>query len=152
MHRLYENADLAVFWNSDKCYHARQCVTGSPGTFDKDRRPWIDLSLAPNEEIWKAIEKCPSGALKVVYKHEVEVVFEPEKCHSIAMDNKNVIGECDYEITTAGWNIYHTEVDPKYSGKGIAKRLVYKVLEAADRSNVKYSATCSYAEKIIGEQ
>jgi len=151
MHRLYENADLAVFWNSDKCYKAKQCVTNSPKTFDKDRRPWIDLSLAPNEEIWKAIEKCPSGALKVVYKHEVEVKLEPEKCRCTAFDKDKQIGECDYEITSDGWNIYHTEVDPEYSGKGIAKRLVYKVLEAADKSSVNVNATCSFASKVIVE-
>lgn len=57
-------------------------VINSPKTFDKDRRPWVDLSLAPNEEIWKAIEKCPSGAPGVVYKHEVDVRFEPENCRS----------------------------------------------------------------------
>ncbi len=151
MHRLYENANLAVFWNSDKCYHAKQCVTNSPKTFNKDRRPWIDLSLAKNEEIWKAIEKCPSGALKVVYKHEVEVGLEPEKCRSVAFDNDKQIGECDYEIASDGWNIYHTEVDPEYSGKGIAKRLVYKVLEAADKGSMKVDATCSYARKVIEE-
>ena len=151
MHRLYENADLAVFWNADKCYKAKQCVANSPKTFDKDRRPWINLSLAPNEEIWKAIEKCPSGALKVVYKHEIDVRIEPENCRSVAFDKDKQIGECDYEITETGWNIYHTEVDPEYSGKGIAKRLVYKVLEAADKSSMKVDATCSYARKVIEE-
>ena len=151
MHRLYENADLAVFWNSDKCYKAKQCVTNSPKTFDKDRRPWIDLSLAKNEEIWKAIEKCPSGALKVVYKHEIDVRLEPENCRSVAFDKDKQIGECDYEITSDGWNIYHTEVDPEYSGRGIAKRLVYKILEAADKSSMKVEATCSFARKVIEE-
>lgn len=28
MHRLYANDDISVFWDSDKCFHAKKCVTG----------------------------------------------------------------------------------------------------------------------------
>ncbi len=48
MHRMYENKDLVVFWNSEKCYHAKQCVTGSSKTFDINRKPWIDVTIADN--------------------------------------------------------------------------------------------------------
>lgn len=57
MHGLYENEDIVIFWNSEKCYHAKRCVTGSPKTFDIQRKPWIDMSLAPNPEIWQTVEK-----------------------------------------------------------------------------------------------
>ena len=151
MHRLYENNDIAVFWDSDKCYRAKRCVTGSPSTFNKERRPWIDLSIAPNEEIWQTIEKCPSGALGVVYKHGIDVIMDEENNRSLAYDGDKQVGECDYEENESGRIIYHTEVIPGYEGKGIAKRLVYKVLEAADKKGVKIDATCSYAKKIITE-
>ena len=26
MHRMYENEDMVVFWNSDKCIHAKRLV------------------------------------------------------------------------------------------------------------------------------
>jgi len=29
MHRLYEQGDIVVFWNSEKCRHAKRCVNGS---------------------------------------------------------------------------------------------------------------------------
>lgn len=29
MHRLYENNDITVFWDSEKCRHAKECVHGA---------------------------------------------------------------------------------------------------------------------------
>ncbi len=149
MHRTYENEDLVVFWDSDKCYHAKRCVHGSPKTFDPKRKPWIDLNQADCKEVWQAIEQCPSGALSCIYRHEIDVVLEPEGCRSVAYDGEKEIGECDYQITGNVWNIYHTGVLPAYGGKGIAKRLVYKVLEEAERKCAEVQATCSYAAKLL---
>ncbi len=149
MHRMYENKDLVVFWNSDKCYHAKMCVTGSPKTFDIQRKPWIDMSLAPNPEIWQTVEKCPSGALKCVYKHGIEVIFDEARQKSIALDGEKEIGECEFTVSEVGWVIVHTGVRPEYEGKGIAKRLVYKVIEAAEKRKVAIDATCSYAVKVL---
>ncbi len=151
MHRLYEYGDIAVFWNSEKCFHAKRCVSGSPETFEFGRRPWIDLTKAPTKEIWQTIQKCPSGALSCVYTHEVDIRFEADKNRSAAYKGEELIGECDLEKTADGWNIYHTEVSPAYGGKGIAKRLVYKLIEAAERAGENIIASCSYAAKVLGE-
>ena len=149
MHRTYENDDIVVFWNSDKCFHSRRCVNGSPKTFCPGQKPWINLNNAETKEIWQAISQCPSGALTCLYRHDIDVTFDQESNRSIALDNGKEIGECDYQITDDVWNIYHTGVSSAYQGKGIAKRLVYKVLEEAERSNAKVTATCSYARKIL---
>ena len=69
----------------------------------------------------------------------------------MAFDGEKQIGECDYQETESGWVIYHTEVSPDYGGKGIAKRLVYKVIEAAEQSKNQVHATCSYAAKVLAE-
>lgn len=151
MHRLYETEDLAVFWNSDKCWHSKRCVSASPKTFDITRKPWIDLTKAPSPEIWQAIEACPSKALTCLYTHGIKIVLEPELNRSIAYDGEQQVGECDYRDTAEGREIYHTEVDPAYGGKGIAKRLVYKVLESADREGKAIIPTCSYALKVVNE-
>lgn len=110
MHRLYENNDLVIFWNSDKCFHSKKCVTGSPKTFDINRKPWIDVTLADNAEIWQTIQKCPSGALGVAYRHGIDVVMDVEHCRSIALDGDREIGECDYDVTPNGWNIQQLAV------------------------------------------
>lgn len=150
MHRLYENEDLSVFWDSDKCRHAKMCVTGAPGAFEFGRRPWIDLSKAPAKDIWQAIEKCPSGALSCVYTHDINIILDRENSKSAAFLGDQQIGECDYEITGDKWRIYHTEVSPKHEGKGVAKRLVYKVMEAAEKEGAGIIPSCSYAAKLLG--
>ena len=84
MHRLYENNDISVFWDSEKCRHAKRCVTLSPSTFDIARRPWIDLSIAPTAEIWKAVSECPTGALTCAYNHGISIVLEEVGHRSVA--------------------------------------------------------------------
>ena len=150
MHRLYENEDISVFWDSDKCRHAKECVNGCPEAFNIMRKPWIDISKAPTAKVWQAVSKCPSGALTCIYNHGVRIEYDKENSRSLAFVDDRIVGECDYEETQNGWIIYHTEVDEKYSGKGIAKRLVYRLIEQAERSKTEVSATCSYAVKVLG--
>ena len=149
MHRMYENEDITVFWDSDKCYHARRCVTGCHGVFDFERRPWIDLSRGSNPDIWQTVSTCPSGALTVTANHDVRIEFDEGGCRSLAYINGERIGECDYRESGNTWTIVHTEVDPGYSGRGIAKRLVYKVTEAAERRKKDVVPVCSYAVKVL---
>ena len=147
MHRLYVKDDITIFWDSDKCYHAKKCVTGCPEVFNINRKPWIDPSGADSAKIWQTVEKCPSGALTVTYNHDVNVIYDEAGHRSVALLGAETIGECDHEITPEGWNIYHTEVNPEYGGRQIAKRLVFKVLEEAEKRKTPVSATCSYAHK-----
>lgn len=84
MHRIYETNDIVVFWNSDKCRHAKRCVTGSPRTFDITRRPWIDVTIAPTAEIWQTVLSCPTGALTCVYTHDIIVELHEDECRSVA--------------------------------------------------------------------
>ena len=149
MHRTYENEDIVVFWDSDRCRHARKCVQGSPGVFNFTKRPWIDLSGASNPQIWKTVEQCPSGALQIVYRHGIDVVFDEENRRSIALDQDRLIGECDYQETPEEFRIVHTEVLPEYSGKNIGKRLVYCVTESAERRKKTVVPICSYAVKVL---
>ena len=149
MHRLYENGDISVFWNSDKCRHAKKCVTGCPEAFNINRKPWIKLDEADTSKVWKAVSNCPSGALTCVYNHDIRVVFDKDNNRSVAYDGEALIGECDYQMTDEGLDIYHTEVNPEYGGKGIAKRLVYVILQEAEYQKVKVIPTCSYAVKVL---
>ncbi len=151
MHRMYENEDIVVFWNSDKCIHARRCVDGSPKTFCPGQKPWVNLGNAETKEIWQAISNCPSGALTCLYRHGIDVIFDAGNSRSVAIEGEKEVGECVYQESENGWNIYHTGVSAGYQGKGIAKRLVYKLLEEAEHSGVNVTATCSYARKVLEE-
>ena len=151
MHRLYANEDITVFWNSDKCFHAKKCVTGCPEAFDITRKPWINIDNAPTQKVWQAVSKCPSGALTVTYNHDVEIRYAESENRSLALSKGQIIGECDYEVTAEGWEIYHTEVDKAYADKGIARRLVYTLLQEAERRKCKVIPVCSYAVKVLEE-
>lgn len=117
MHRTYENEDIVVFWNSDKCIHAKRCVGGSPKTFCPGQKSWINLGNVETKEIWQAITQCPSRALRILYRHGIDVTFDPENNRSIALDNGKEIGECVYQASENGWNIYRTGVSQDYQGK-----------------------------------
>ena len=151
MHRLYENEDITVFWDSDRCRHAKRCVTGCPEVFDIQKKPWIDISKAENAKIWQTIQECPTGALSVVYNHGIRVEFDEKNCRSIAYDGESDVGECNFVEERDGWNIFRTIVSPAYQGKNLAKRLVFCVLEQAEKSKIPVIATCSYAKKLLGE-
>lgn len=81
----------------------------------------------------------------------IRLVFRYQEKRSIAYDFETKIGECDFEETEDIWNITHTEVNEKYQGQGIAKKLVENVIENAKRLNKKIDADCSYAKKVIKE-
>ncbi|MBR4574881.1 MAG: GNAT family N-acetyltransferase [Lachnospiraceae bacterium] len=166
MHRLYENDDITIFWDSDKCRHAKVCVHQSPTVFNKDNRPWVNISGASTAEIWKTVSQCPSGALTCVYNHDIRVVFDEAGQCALAYDGDDKIGECCYEVPGSGpasdpatatgsdptaitWTIVHTGVAPEYEGKGIAKRLVFKVAEEAEKRKLKLIPVCSYAVKVL---
>ena len=118
--------------------------------FDFKRKPWIDLTRDETSRIWKTVKQCPSGALDIIYNHDIKIKLDKTSSRSIAVDNTgNIIGKCDYHETDDAITIYHTEVNPEYSGNGIVKRLVYKIFEEADRECKKIVATCSYAAAII---
>lgn len=62
--RQYTTQDgLTVYWNSDLCTHCENCWRSLPSVFDPNRRPWVDANGASSEEIMKAVDACPSGAI-----------------------------------------------------------------------------------------
>ena len=149
MYRLYANEEITVFWFSTRCRHAKQCVTGCPKVFDIQRKPWIDISKDENANIWKAISRCPTHALTITYNHGIRVVFEEEQRRSAAYDGARLVGKCEYSEEGDVRTIYHTETDPEYGGKSIAKRMVFCVAENTERAKKKLASTCSYASHVL---
>jgi uncharacterized protein len=45
--------------------------------------------------------------------------------------------------------ITHTNVDPAYSGKGLARQLVQRVVEYARKENKYIIPECSYAKRVL---
>ena len=66
MKRTYSNDKITVYWDSDKCIKSGECDSRLPQVFDVNRRPWVNLDAADVEEIKRAIDACPTGALSYV--------------------------------------------------------------------------------------
>ena len=123
---------------------------GNNAVFDPLRRPWIDLSQADAREIAAIIDRCPSKALQYELKDTIRIVFEQANRQAAAYDGDRKIGECEYRAAgTTQWIISHTGVRPEYNGRGIAKRLVECVIEAARERGVKIVPVCSYARRMM---
>jgi uncharacterized Fe-S cluster protein YjdI len=65
-YRKYEGTDVDVFFNTNICAHAGNCVRGNPDIFDTKRRPWILPDNGSSDEVVRVIDTCPSGALKYI--------------------------------------------------------------------------------------
>ena len=37
----YKGEDVTVYYDAKRCIHAAKCISGLPGVFDTEKRPWI---------------------------------------------------------------------------------------------------------------
>jgi len=148
-YKTYENEDIQVFWKPRLCQHVGECARGNFNVFNPQRRPWVDVSQAPASEIADIIDRCPSKALLYELLNPISIAFEEELDRSAAYDRGKLIGECEFEPKGDTWMITHTGVREAYEGKGIARKLVLKVIEAARAKGVRISPICSYAQKLM---
>ena len=86
---------------------------------------------------------------EIADQNPVTIVFEEELQRSAAYDGDCQIGECEYSPAGNTWSITHTGVREAYGGRGIARLLVLKVIEAARAKGVKINPVCSYAQKLM---
>ena len=61
--RQYDGDGIRVTYDAERCIHAAECVHGLPSVFDPSRRPWIDATAAPAENLAAVVRQCPTGAL-----------------------------------------------------------------------------------------
>lgn len=38
----YQGRRVTVRYEAKRCIHAEVCITGLPGVFERDRRPWLE--------------------------------------------------------------------------------------------------------------
>lgn len=79
----------------------------------------------------------------------MEIKFEENRNRAAAYVTEKEIGECTYSKSANIWIIDHTFVDQEYTGQGIGKKLVDKVVENARSRKIKLMATCPFALKLF---
>ncbi len=72
--RDYFGKEITVHFNAGLCSHDGSCMEAAPGVFNKEKRPWIYPDGAAPEEVIRAIELCPSGALTYTISGEHHIV------------------------------------------------------------------------------
>ncbi|OSI12467.1 GNAT family N-acetyltransferase [Neisseria canis] len=78
------------------------------------------------------------------------VTYHPEQQKFTARHNGSESGFLTYQIRGDNtWNIDHTVVHPEFRGQGLAKVLVDAAIAEAETKQIKLTATCSYADKIL---
>ena len=82
----------------------------------------------------------------------IKIEFLKEEHKAVIYDENNKIGECDFIESENTWNIIHTEVDAKYQGQGLARKLVECIIENSKKYDKNLIANCSYAKRLIENQ
>ncbi|WP_448698701.1 (4Fe-4S)-binding protein [Mucilaginibacter sp. AW1-3] len=69
--KKYQNDDITVFWQPEKCKHSGNCVRGLQQVFDPRRKPWVVMENGSTEDIVRTVQNCPSGALSFQYNSKL---------------------------------------------------------------------------------
>lgn len=81
---------------------------------------------------------------------EINIIEDQNKGFAIAKENNETAGKMTYSIASTDFIIIdHTEVEPKYKGKGVGKQLLYKIVEMARERNIKILPLCPFANSMF---
>jgi len=75
----YEGKLALIRYEPKRCIHAEECVTGLPGVFERDRRPWIDPDQGSPQDVVDVVSRCPTGALQVERRDGGPIEAEPSQ-------------------------------------------------------------------------
>lgn len=76
--KKYDNGEITVLWQPEKCIHSTLCWRGLIEVFNPKKRPWVDIKGAGTDKIIEQVSKCPSGALSYIANNEVAGIEEKE--------------------------------------------------------------------------
>lgn len=81
---------------------------------------------------------------------QIELKENDSKGLAIALENQKRIGTITYSIAGRELIIIdHTEVEPEYNGKGIGKKILFKIVEMAREKNIKIIPLCPFAASMF---
>lgn len=81
---------------------------------------------------------------------ELIIKEQDSKGFAMARENNERAGVMTYTIPFPDFIIIdHTEVEPAFEGKGVGKKLLYKIVEMAREKNIKIIPLCPYANAMF---
>lgn len=81
---------------------------------------------------------------------EIQLTEGARKGSTIAKEKGKIVGRMTFTIPSDEYIIIdHTEIEPLHNGKGLGKKLLYKVVEMARERNIEILPTCPYAKKMF---
>lgn len=81
---------------------------------------------------------------------QIELKENGSKGLAIALENQKRIGTMTYSIAGPALIIIdHTEVEPEYNGKGIGKKILFKIVKMAREKNIKIIPLCPFAASMF---
>lgn len=75
----------------------------------------------------------------------------PERLRYEIYDDDRLAGFSEYKLTGQRIAFTHTEIDPAFSGRGLARRLVAAELDDARSRGLAVLPFCPYVRKVIAE-
>src|SRR5215213_4170281 len=76
---------------------------------------------------------------------------DPAESRYEIYDGEQLAGFADYRLTGGQIAFTHTEVDPEFGGRGLAKQLVGEALDDARGRDLAVLPFCPYVRKVIAE-
>jgi CDGSH-type Zn-finger protein/uncharacterized Fe-S cluster protein YjdI len=73
----YQSPQAEVTWDAVRCIHAAECVRRSPQVFDPRAKPWIQPDKADAASVADAVNRCPSGALRMQFADGTSAMIVP---------------------------------------------------------------------------
>lgn len=81
---------------------------------------------------------------------EIEIRERENKGFAIAREDGKKAGLMSYSIPGSDFIIIdHTEIEQEYNGKGVGKKLLYKIVEMAREKNLKILPLCPFANAMF---
>lgn len=82
---------------------------------------------------------------------DLDIVFVPAGKRATAYVNKKEVGYCTYYERAGIWVIDHTVVEELWQDKGIAGKLVERIVTEAKKRGIAVEAECSFAVRWLSQ-
>lgn len=81
---------------------------------------------------------------------DIQIIESGSKGMALAKEKDSQVGSMTYSIAGPELIIIdHTDVDPEYTGKGVGKQLLYKIVEMTRQKNIKVIPLCPFAASMF---